>query len=515
MISAHDINKEIEGQAVLAGLSFSLERGERVGLVGPNGSGKTTLLRIIAGVAEADRGHVEVPPGVSVAYLSQEPSLEELALTPTELLAQADGHVPDGRLAAWCARLALDAGVLARPLSTLSGGEKAKVALLRILAGNHDVYLLDEPTNNLDLAGLVYLEAFIRRSRAAFLIVSHDRKLLDRLTTRTLELDGYTHGLTSYSGAFSEYLAQRTARLEKQWERHGDYLDERERLTESARRQTQWAVRGQTSAKPTDNDKLLQGRRADRSAALAAKAKNVEKRLERLEAVEKPPERLPIKMELTMGERSGDRVFVLEGAVARVGDAAFGPVDFEVNFGERVAVIGPNGAGKSLLVRALLGELPLVDGTARVGSRVELGYLPQEPWRRLDRTVLEEFKNGLTTDEALLRRTLYRFGLEKDDMGKRLADLSPGQRSRLILAKLVERQTNCLVLDEPSNHLDLEAMGALEKALAGYAGTVIAVTHDRAFLDAFQPTRTVVVEPGWRLRTVDGYGEYEGELAGE
>jgi ATPase subunit of ABC transporter with duplicated ATPase domains len=507
ILSLSAVKKSYGEHRVLAGVSFSIAAGERVGLVGPNGVGKSTILKIAAGLVKSDSGSVQLASGAKLVYLGQELPLRSAAVTVSDYLAENGSGEISGMLLGWCAKLGLSADFMSRELVTLSGGEKSRLGLVLMLASGADVVLLDEPTNNLDLAGLVWLEKAILVSKAAFVVVSHDRKFLDRITTRTLELDEATGVVRQYDGGFSEYLAERERRLQNAWAKYEDYKGEVRRLKQSAIEKKNWAERG-AAQKTSDNDKFVRGKARDYAAGKAAVAKAIEKRLARIEEVDEPFEHLPMKLSFEPAERGGDAVFSVSNFSISVDEKTFGPLDFNITNGERIAILGPNGIGKSLLLKALVGEIEPVTGSILRGTGLALGYLPQEPLRSASHNALAELGEALT-DEGRLRRTLHRFRIDAKDVVKPVADLSPGQRSRLILAKLMLHQSNCLVLDEPSNHLDLEAMEALEGALSEFKGTAIVVTHDRYFLDRFKPTRTLWMEGNWRLREIADYTQKE------
>lgn len=508
MLNLSAIGKSFGQHRVLADVSFSISAGERVGLVGPNGAGKTTLLKIAAGLITPDTGSVRLDAGAKLAYLGQEISVAGGAMTVAEFLCAGELIDISTKALGWCAKLGLPSDLLSRNLDSLSGGEKSKIGLVRLLMSGADICLLDEPTNNLDLSGLAWLEKAIAASRAAFVIVSHDRKFLDTLTTRTLELEEATGNIRSYDGEFSVYLAERERRLQKEWEKFDDYRAEVRRLEKSAVEKKNWSDKG-ARQEVKDNDKFVRGKARDYAAGNAVTAKAIEKRLARIEPVQRPLERLPMKLAFDPAERGGDLVFSVSGLIVEVGGRTFGPLDLSVTNGERIAIIGPNGIGKSLLLKALVGEIIPARGDLRRGSGLKIGYLSQEPLHLDSHGALSEL--GDAGEEGMLRRTLHRFRIDAKDVAKPVAELSPGQRSRLVLAKLMLQRGNCLVLDEPSNHLDLEAMEALEGALSKFEGTAIAVSHDRYFLDRLRPTRTLLMDDGWRLREISGYAQAKKE----
>jgi ATPase subunit of ABC transporter with duplicated ATPase domains len=513
-LAAAGVTKSHGAQVVLADVDVVVPPASRIGLVGPNGAGKSTLLRLLAGLEAPDRGVVRrLPPSLAVGHLPQErdplpgetllaylarrtgvaaaaarmDDLAELLAAEPELAVEhhealdvflaRGGADLEARAAATLAELGFAAG-LDRPLAGLSGGEAARAALTAILLSRFDVLLLDEPTNDLDFAGLARLESFLAAYDGSAVIVSHDRAFLDRTVTRIVELDEWTHGATEYAGGWSEYEAVRAARRARHYERWESYTGEKERIAEQVRRMQQWEERG-----------YGQGRKKKKSKDVK---KAYAKKLGNLERVEKPYEPWQLRLGLAPAARSGDVVVRLERAEIARGTFRLGPLDLEVRWGERVALAGPNGSGKTTLLDALLGRLPLAAGTRWAGPGVVLGELEQrrETFSGVE-PLLDAFvrESDLPSEEA--RTLLAKFELGADDVLRAAASLSPGERTRAVLALLSARGVNCLVLDEPTNHLDVEAIEELERALGGYAGTVLLVTHDRLFLERFGAKRTI------------------------
>jgi ATPase subunit of ABC transporter with duplicated ATPase domains len=445
-LTATGIVKSFGEDVVLDGVSVVIPPRARIGVVGPNGTGKSTLLRILAGLEDPDRGTVtRQPPALGVRYLAQE-----------------------------------------RGRSGVSGGEAARTALYEILDADDDVLLLDEPTNDLDFAGLDLLERFVRSTRSAIVVVSHDRAFLERTVERVVEFEAETRRVREFAGGWTEYERLRDVERRERERAYAQYASERGRF-ESLLRERQGQARGGAKlAKQTGG--------ADRRAshAQSRKVRQAERRLEQLDAVDKPWAPWRLQLELQQAARGGDVVARLDRAVVERDAFTLGPVDLELRRGDRLAIVGPNGSGKTTLLRALLGEIPLDSGARTVGRATRFGVLEQD--RALFATpdsVLVPFRRSTGLNETDARTLLAKFALGADEVARPARSLSPGERTRATLALLAAQGANALVLDEPTNHLDLEAIEELERGLAGYDGTVVLVTHDRRFLESFEPTRTL------------------------
>ena len=513
MLVARAVSKSFAAVDVLHDVSLTVAPGDRVGIVGPNGIGKSTLLRVLAGVEQPDRG--EVIAGGAVGYLPQEPEARPRETVRDYLARRTGVRAAEQRMDELAARLgdepelahdyseALDrflalggddfdarAGAAldevglgrssGRAMTTLSGGEAARAALAAILLARFDVFLLDEPTNNLDFAALGRLERFLDGLPAGVVLVSHDRDFLDRTITRVLEFEGETRRVSEYAGTWSDYAAARGRARAQHEAAYADYAETRDRYSQllaSRREQARTLGTQQT------------GRRA--TNALRGKVAQAKHHLERLDVVEKPWSPWQLQMSFAAAPRTGT-IVELSRAVVQVGSFRLGPVDLALGYGDRVAIVGPNGSGKTTLIRALLGLAPLAEGARHTGPGAVFGELNQA--RDLfTGQLLDDFTrlSGLEPTDA--RTLLAKFALGADDVERAGPSLSPGERTRAALALLSARGVNCLVLDEPTNHLDLEAIEELETALVAYEGCLLVVTHDRRFLERLEVARTIAL----------------------
>ncbi|MFF3763162.1 ABC-F family ATP-binding cassette domain-containing protein [Streptomyces sp. NPDC001922] len=524
-------------RSLFAGLDLVVAPGDVIGLVGVNGAGKSTLLRLLAGLDTPEHGSLRLsPPTAAVGHLPQEPerrpgetvrdflarrtgvAAAQRALdTATQALMDgapgADDAYAEG-LDRWLglggadleerteevmAQLNLTIGP-DQPMTSLSGGQAARAGLASLLLSRYDVFLLDEPTNDLDLDGLERLEAFVTGLRAGTVVVSHDREFLTRTVTGVLELDLAQQQVNLYGGGYAAYLEEREIARQHARQEYDEYAGTRASLEARARMQRGWMDKGVKNArrKAGDNDKIGRKFRSEASEKQAAKARQTQRMIERLDVVEEPRKEWELRMEIAAAPRAGAVVATLDGAVAHRGPFALGPVDLQIDWADRVAITGANGSGKSTLLAALLGRLPLDAGRAALGPGVVVGEVDQARALFLgDTPLLEAFGAAVPDMEpADVRTLLAKFGLKAAHVLRPASTLSPGERTRAGLALLQGRGVNLLVLDEPTNHLDLPAIEQLESALAGYEGTLLLVTHDRRMLDAVHTTR--------RLDVVDG-----------
>jgi ATPase subunit of ABC transporter with duplicated ATPase domains len=520
-------------RTLFTGLDLVVAPGDVIGLVGANGAGKTTLLRTLAGLIATESGTVSLsPPTANVGYLPQErerragetvrdflgrrtgvtaaqAAMDAAAVALAESEPGADdryasaldrwldlgGADLDERIAE--ADLGFD---LDLPMTALSGGQAARAGMASLLLSRYDVYLLDEPTNDLDLDGLARLEAFVAGLRAGAVVVSHDREFLTRTVTKVLELDLAQNQIRLYGGGYDSYLQERERARQHARDQFEEYADKKDDLLERARMQRGWMEKGVRNArrKAPDNDKNAKAFRADASEKQAAKARQTERMIERLEVVEEPRKEWDLRMEIAVAPRAGAVVATLRDAVIRRGDFTLGPVTLQIDWADRVAITGANGSGKSTLLAALLGRIGLDSGAQHLGPGVVVGEVDQARGLFLGDEPLSRAFGAAVPDwnDADVRTLLAKFGLRSAHVVRPAATLSPGERTRAALALLQARGVNLLVLDEPTNHLDLPAIEQLESALASYTGTLLLVTHDRRMLEAVATDRHVEVAGG-------------------
>ena len=542
MLQAINISKSYGSEVVLEDVSFVVNPGECAGLIGPNGCGKSTLLRIIAGVEQADSGRVVLGSRASAAWIPQgfevdsaqtlgeavrrglvehtnayrrlleiEGKMTEALGPELDALIEEYGRASDEftllggydvehRTDSILQGLGLGDIPDDTPLSTLSGGQRTRAGLAGIIACDPEALLLDEPTNHLDIEALEWLEEYLSAYTGAAVIVSHDRAFLDGAVTGILELNTSRIGLVAYPGTYSDYRSIKERELEKQTAAWKDQEAERMRLERDITRTKQTALRTETS---TTHD--FYRRRAKK---VARKAKVRERRLQRMldspDRVERPKPEWTMKLDFGSIPRGGSRVLLLEDVGHEYdGRWLFRDVDLVLEHGERIALLGPNGCGKSTLLKLVAGLMPPSLGSVRVGENISMGYMPQDQ-AGLDWSMspVEMVRQAANMTETEARTMLHLYLFEGDESLLPAGNLSYGQRTRLLFAKLVLQGTNFLVLDEPMNHLDIPSRERFEEALEAFPGTTLMVSHDRAFIDRYA-TGIWAVEDGTIRRYLD------------
>jgi ATPase subunit of ABC transporter with duplicated ATPase domains len=526
MIRLDNISKQIGHQILFIEASAALQKGEKIGLVGPNGSGKTSLFRMITGQELPDEGQVAVDRGVTIGYFSQDvgemagrsavaevmdgagpvsavaAELRDLeaAMGDTaradmdDIIArygevqgrfeELDGYALEGRAREVLAGLSFSQEMMEGDVGALSGGWKMRVALARILLMRPDAMLLDEPSNHLDLESLIWLEQFLKGYEGALLMTSHDREFMNRIITKVVEIDGGS--LTTYSGDYEFYEAQRA-------------LNEKQQQAQFERQQ----------AMLSKEIKFIERFKA--RASHAAQVQSRVKKLEKIERVEPPKRRQTVEFDFLPAPRSGEDVVSLKNVQKGYGKRViYDGLDFMVRRKERWCVMGINGAGKSTLLKLVAGSTEPDDGTVALGGSVKMGYFAQHAMDLLDgeRTVFQSLEDSFPqAGQGSLRALAGCFGFSGDDVEKRCRVLSGGEKARLVMAKMLFDPPNFLVLDEPTNHLDMATKEMLITALSQYEGTMLFVSHDRHFLAALS-NRVLELTPEGIHQYGGGYTEY-------
>jgi ATPase subunit of ABC transporter with duplicated ATPase domains len=521
---AKDVSGGHDHRQLFSGLSLTVAPGDVVGVVGANGAGKSTLLRLLAGVDQPQEGSVSLAPSDAfVGWLPQEhervpgetvagyiarrtgcaQATAEMESTAEALGSGAPGADDayalafdrwmasgaadlDDRLPAVLADLGLETGPEAA-MTGLSGGQAARVALAALLLSRFDVVLLDEPTNDLDLEGLAKLEDFVTGLRGGVVLVSHDREFLARCVTTVVELDLAQNAVAVYDGGYDAFLEERAVAKRHAREKYEEFAATKADLVSRARTQREWSSQGVRNAmkKSPDNDKIRRAASTESSEKQAQKVRQMESRISRLDVVEEPRKEWQLQFSIGKAPRSSSVVATLRDAVVRQGGFTLGPVNLQLNAGERIGITGPNGAGKSTLLRLLLGGVEPDSGSAAMGASVAIGEIDQARGLLGGNLTLADAVEAVLVDlnPAEVRTLLAKFGLKADHTSRTVESLSPGERTRAALALLQARGVNLLVLDEPTNHLDLPAIEQLEEALESYEGALLLVTHDRRLLE--------------------------------
>ncbi len=535
-LTAHAVHFAHADHEVLRDVSLTVSPDDRIGVLGPNGVGKSTLLSLLAGTRHPDAGDVRrSPTSATVVLIPQELDTRPgddvadvafrragLTALQEEFDAATAGLADGGREAAerydlalerWLAggaadadarlddvldRVGLGADRRGQPVDSLSGGQRARVALAGLLLTTADVLLLDEPTNDLDHEGLARLDEWVDERRSALVIVSHDRAFLRRTVNAVFELDDHTRTGTRFNGGWDAYLEARETAARHAQDAFDDYSAERDRLAARARQQSDWASKGVARAKRSDEpDKNIRSMIKESTEQQASKAKQTRRALDRLQEVDKPWVPWELRLELAEAPRSGQDVVSARGLTVQRGGFRLGPIDLDIRAGERVHLTGANGSGKTTLLRLLLGDLAPDDGVARLGTSVQLSRLDQARATLASTEPLlavAEAATGATTEEV--RTTFAKLGLDQRDVVRPATNLSPGERTRALLGVFMLRPANTLVLDEPTNHLDLPAIEQLGRALGDFGGTVIVVSHDRTFVDELSLSREIALVDG-------------------
>ena len=517
LISVQDIEKSFGAHQVLRGVSFSLQKGEKMGLVGVNGCGKTTLMRIITGEMEADGGQIHKNKDLRIGYLAQ---VDDIALTDTvwgallrvfepviamekrlhelekqmeqdndpdtalrltetyqrllEKFNEAEGYAYEGEMLGVLNGLGLKPEMHQRQVSTLSGGERTRLSLARLLLRKPDIILMDEPTNHLDLEAIEWLQDYLKEYKGSLLLISHDRYFMDQVCTTMGELLGGR--MIKFSGNYTEYMRKRTTDFENRMKAYN--LQQKEIQREQA---------------------IIERYRSFNREKSIKAAESRQRRLDKVERLEKPMEEQHVRFSFDVRRRSGEEALEVKGlAKTFEGEKVFENISFKLRTGDRVALIGPNGVGKSTLFKILTHHLTPNKGSVRFGANIDVGYYDQHQQElNPSNTVLDEVWNSFPAmEQSKIRGALGLFLFSGDDVFDTIGSLSGGERGRVALTKLMLRKDNLLLLDEPTNHLDMDSREVLEDALQDFPGTILAISHDRYFINRFADRVMVMSDNG-------------------
>jgi len=513
-IEVKQLSKMYGGNTVFHNINFSVKTGEKIGLIGSNGCGKTTLMRILSGEETSDDGDIFKKKGLKCGYLAQIPSYPE-ETSVFEVLMEAfdqvatlkkqmaflegqmaeghasmeklledygkiqerftalDGYSVEEKLGRIIIGMSFSEVFLKRDFMGLSGGEKTKTMLGKMLLEAPDIMLLDEPTNHLDIKTLEWLESYIKESPSAMIMISHDRYFLDHTIDKIVELEG---GETiEFMGNYSRYMENKAILKEQQAAQYKQQEKKINEMEEAAKRFRDWGARA-------DNE------------AMFKKAKAMEKRIERMDKVERPKEERNIRLNFEMVDRSGRDVLQLKEAVLGYDFPLFKVDTFTLKFGDRLVLLGDNGTGKTTLFKVIQNKSSLLSGKIKVGDSVKIGVLDQEIFfESEDKNILSFFREETLESEGESRRKLARYLFTGESVFKKVSSLSGGEKVRLKLALLMEEDINMLLLDEPTNHIDIPSRENLEEALLQFNGTILFVSHDRFFIEKVA-TRVAEVE---------------------
>lgn len=533
-IGLNNIKKDFGFKKVLKDVSFEAQTGEKIALVGRNGAGKTTIFDIISGKEKCDDGIRAIRNGAKIGYLEQIPQEEEKNKTVKNVIYSGQQELLDlerrmeevakkmetpdndeelqslmkqyGRLmeeftnkggyeleenfSKICSGCKISEDLLGREYGLLSGGEKTRVNLAKILYSNPDILLLDEPTNHLDIQSIEWLENFLNNYNGTVLINSHDRYFLDKVAQKTILIEKGEAEV--FNGNYSYYLEENERRIMAEFENYNDQQKKIKAMKDAIKKLQEF---GRLAAPGGE--------------AFFKRAASIQKRLDKMELLEKPEEKRKINLSFDVKARSGKEVVNVKDLGVILGDnVILDSANMDIRYGEKVCIVGNNGSGKSTLIKTIMGEIEPISGEVKIGDSVKIGYIPQEiKFADDNANILTEFRKSFSGDETRARAILAKFMFNADNVFKKVGSLSGGEKVRLQLACLMQQDANCIIMDEPTNHIDIDTREVLEEALKDYKGTLIAVTHDRYFANKLA-TRIVEIEDGKATSYLGNYDEY-------
>lgn len=507
MLKVRELSKSFGLFTVLDGVSFDMNLGDKVALVGENGTGKSTLLKILSCILECDSGTIEYKKDLIFAYLPQTTTHINTISVRDYFSSRFSFETRQKELSLFLDGFGLSGVDLNRTFGELSGGQKTKCLLIALLLSDVELLFLDEPTNNLDIPSLVWLETFLRETNKTFIVISHDRKFLDAVANKVFELDKNTKKLIVRNGKYSEYLILK----QKDRERESlEYTLQQEEINNIEKQIIDKKKAGEAGAKfvPPDNDKFAQGYQRNKAGKSSRKAGILQRKLDKIDVIDRPKQRRPLCIDFEHKVHGPDFKLKLENALYKNNIFTLGPISIDITEGSRVAILGANGSGKSTFLKMITSHISLISGVQEIGTGIRIGNLMQEHENlKSELSPLQFLLDRVLVPHPLVYNQLVRYGFNEHQVKASIEHLSSGMKTRLLIALFSLTHVNTLVLDEPTNHLDFEAMEALIDVLKDYKGTVILVSHDRFLLEACRLDICYVLENNL-LQKIDDYSTY-------
>lgn len=542
MLKVHEISKSYSGKNILNKISFFIDKGDKAAIIGSNGVGKTTLMKIIAGFEKPDEGIIEIDNSEMIGYLRQEfeiveenqsivsfikkyigidkleeklnvlqdsmgndPKIIEEFCEIQEKYILLDGYNFDYKLNVVLNGLGFENEMREVLIRNLSGGQKSKIFLAAVLLKGAELILLDEPTNNLDIKSIEWLEEYLSSIDVPCLIISHDRRFLNKVTNKTFEINFFDRTIDMFPGNYSEYSEFKKKQEEKLIERYNIQQEEIQQLRESAKQKKDWANKGRKQG-VKDNDKYTRGYERDRASGLASNAKNIEKQIEKMSKIERPKIKNKLQIKINFSKIKGSTSIIAKDLICGYPNGfTTQPISLNCKFGDRIIIKGDNGSGKTTVLKTIVGDLKKIEGQLEIGTGIKIGYISQDTKEITDLTIEEYIKEHVNyeklEDQSIIFRVLNQFNFSYEERKKQYSKLSPGERTRVKLVIYSLLDINTLILDEPTNHLDIEALEALEEVLESFKGTVIAISHDREFIKNSYPNTVYEMVNGNLVKT--------------
>ena len=521
-----NLNKTINGKDLLDNISFSLNVGNKVGLIGKNGVGKSTLLKILSGNLPCDSGKINLN-GQKVKMLKQEISKDDYDYSVTNYVKKEnnilnlekrlheletnlnddnmteygdildqylnlDGYNFENNLEMVLNGLKLDIDIN-KKVGTLSGGQKIKILLASLLLSNADILLLDEPTNNLDIEAIEWLENYLIKLEKQMIIVSHDEEFLNNVTNKIFELENGK--ITEYNLSYSDYLNYKDMEYNHKLEQYEQAQEQKKKIKAQIQEAKEWSSKG-LSSKKKDNDKIAANFAKERTKKTSAKVSGLSKELEKIETPSDFRKREAINFTVDYSDIKGNGDIYIEDLVCGYDDFKTPSIKVDIPFGTRIQIYGKNGSGKTTFIKTLLNEIKPISGKVYIGNDVKFGYISQDSLETesANLSIYDYLSQDTDIDKSMLFNILNKFHIAYEDKDKPYLSLSPGQRTRVNLAKLAINKINTLILDEATNHLDIEAIHVLEEVIDTFNGTIISISHNRAFNEHLNPDVVLNIE---------------------